>query len=227
MKKITALFTLITFAGGQMAPVMAHLGGPYSGNTYDGYMGGVFQGNMTMQGGFGLFRFASGLEAALSPQAQSAIILNGITHYGECFGMVDYSSRTVNGITNSQSNLVNNTTNLGSPNNFSNGLQSYVVNTSWQAKITSMRPTVLFRGKGEAYFLNELYEDVRTATSSTIFDAVDIPQGGAVSQDSSQVISDTGLAVMERKKMRVTGTRITPIAYNANYAAAPNGDARN
>jgi hypothetical protein len=233
MKKITALLTLISFVGVHVTPALAHIGGPYSGNTYDGFQGGVFQGTMTMRGGFGMFRFATGFEASISPQAASVVMVNGITHYGECFGMVDFPSRTASGITNSLSTLPNATTGQGNPNTFRNGQQDYVVNTNWQAKITSTRPTVLFRGSGEAYILNERFENTIATTVDRIEAAVDIPAPdpgstpGSLTQATNQVINDTGLAVMERRRIRVSGTRLTPIAYNANYQAAPNADARN
>jgi hypothetical protein len=232
MKKLTALLTLISFIGGQVTPALAHIGGPYSGNTYDGFQGGIFQGTMTMSGGYGIFRFSTGFEPAITPQAQSVVMLNGLVMYGECFGYVDYASRKVGGVTNSLSTLPNATTGLGSPSSFRNGQQDYVCNTNFQGKITTTRPIVLFKGKGVATFFSERYEDGSSTSVDRIEATVDIPgpdgiTPGSLSSATAQTITSSGLAEMETHKLRFSGSRLTPIAYSNLAQAAPSADARN
>ncbi len=233
MKKITALLTLITFGSVQMSPLMAHIGGPYSGNTYDGYQGGVFHGTMTMKSGFGIFRFSTGFEPFISGQASSVVMVNGLVAYGDCFGFVDFETRTVSGVTNSLTALPGAVSNVGAPAfAFGNGTQDYVINTNWQGSITSMKPTVRFKGNGECFFFNDVYQDNQSTNVDRVEAAVDIPgpdgsAPGSLTQASSQVITDTGLAPMERRKIRVSGTRLSPLAYTGGANAVPSADARN
>lgn len=232
MKKITALLSLISLIGAQVTPALAHIGGPYSNNTYDGFQGGIFHGTMTSKGLFGIFRFSTGFEPVITGQAQSVVMVNGLTLYGECFGFVDFTSRSVAGITNSLSTLPNATTGLGSPSTLRNGQQDYVVNTNWQCKMTTLRPVIRFRGKGVAMVLNERYEDNIATVTDRIEAAVDIPgpEGtvpGSLTSSTSQTITDSGLAPVQQFKLRVTGSRLTPIAYTSFGLASPSADARN
>jgi hypothetical protein len=237
MKKITALLTLASFFVGQTAPLMAWVGGPYSGNTYDGFQGGVFQYTLSMKNGMGMARFASSLEAMVSPFAQGVVFHEGITYYGESFGMIDTVSSTASGIINGLSAPANSITgapqNAGVPNTFRNSAShNYVANVAWNGKITNKRPTIRFKGKGFAYFFDENYEDTSTTSIDSVEATVEIPgppgtDPGVRTSSTVQTITSAGLPPMVKKKVKVFGGRISPIAYAVATPLTASPDGRN
>jgi hypothetical protein len=230
MKKTVSIIAILSLLA-QTTPLFAWTGGPYSGNTADGFQGGVWQYTMSMRNGMGMARFSAGLEPIISAQAQSVIIHQGLTYYGECFGMVDTVSKKVSGITNSHTSPPNSTTGLGTPNTFRNGQQDYICNTSFTGKLTSTKPVPRFRGKGFAYFFNERYENRSTTSIDQVEAVIDIPgpEGtapGSRTEASSQTIDTTDAPEPLKVKMKVTGGRISPIPYTNLSAVAAPGDAR-
>ncbi len=97
MKKLIALLTIVSM---QATPAMAWVGGPWSGNTYDGQTSGLFGGTITMKNGSGIFRFTSTETAQMGTYSSSMIYFKGITFFGSCQANIDFQSKTVDGMTN-------------------------------------------------------------------------------------------------------------------------------
>jgi len=97
MKKLIALVTLTAM---QLTPAMAIVGGPWSGNTPDSHITGLFAGMMTMPNGSGIFRFTATETAQLGVFSSSLIYYKGVTYLGSCQANVDFQNKKVFGITN-------------------------------------------------------------------------------------------------------------------------------
>ncbi|MGI8604056.1 MAG: hypothetical protein ACR2OZ_13840 [Verrucomicrobiales bacterium] len=97
MKKLIALVSLVAF---QATPVMAHVGGPWSSNTPDNNLSGIFGGMITMRNGSGMFRFSQGETAQLSTFSSSMIFYQGTTYMGSCQANIDWPTKKIFGITN-------------------------------------------------------------------------------------------------------------------------------
>ncbi len=220
MKKFVATIAFLAM-GFHAAPVMAHVGGPYSNNTHDGFQGGVFQGMMTMKNGSGMFRFSAGLEPIISPFAQSVVFHQGFIYYGDCFGMLDFVSKKISGMTNGMTAPPGATTTNGTPNFISNGQANYVCNTVWNGKITSTAPSVRFKAKGFAYIIDATYEHQITTTIDTTPPPIELPDGTAIVTTKTETITESGPIPTQRIKIRVSGGRLSPIAYTTFGAAAP------
>lgn len=182
MKKFSATITLLALAF-QSVPAMAWVGGPYSNNTPDGKSGGVFQGSVTFKNGSGTFKFATGAEPFITPQASSVMMHEGVVYYGDAFGMVDFQSESITCTTNGLSSLgtvtpldqtttdpsvVNGTTPVGDPGTtFGNGFDNGVCNTQFAGKIKGPSPGTTFKGKGWAYVFAADDYDVTFTTATT------------------------------------------------------------
>ena len=97
MKKLIAIFTMVAM---QSTPALAWTGGPWSGNTYNNSVTGIFGGSMTMKNGAGIFRFSSTESAQLGAFNSSMIYYKGITFFGSCQATIDFEGKTVDGMTN-------------------------------------------------------------------------------------------------------------------------------
>ncbi len=228
MKKIVALLTLVSFLF-QAAPAMAWVGGPYSNNTHDGRSGGVFQGMITMKNGSGMFRFSSGSEPFISPNANSVIFHQGLTYFGDCFGMVDFPSKKISGIMNGRTTITfpANTpaTPTGSPSiQFGNGADDFIANVEWSGKLTRTAPGVLFKGKGYAYFFEANYSNQISTSIITVGIQDEIPGEPAATIDTSitQTITQNEPTPKQKVKIKVYGSRVSPIAFTTFTVAAPN-----
>jgi len=187
MKKFGAYLSLLGLLSQTAAP--AWVGGPYSNNTYDGLTGGIFGGTIRGPSTSGIFKFSQGNETYVSPFGDSIVYHQGMAYYGECYGFVDFDSKTVSGVTNGSNSGANANDPTGSPqyrnlygsgfgvqngtgagiastNNFG-GLNSdtAVANSSWNGKITKSKQTMRFRANGEMSFFGN-------ATEVTTFDNV-------------------------------------------------------
>jgi 3-dehydroquinate dehydratase len=94
---------------------------------------------------------------------RSVFYYKGLTYVGGCFGFVDTHSRQVQGTCNASSNesvtqqtLSQNTGGLINASQAATTSQNLVINTAgfvlnvgWTGKITTTRPNMRFRGKGE------------------------------------------------------------------------------
>jgi hypothetical protein len=180
MKKFGAYLSLIGLFS--QATALAWVGGPYSNNTYDGFDGGIFGGTIRGSACSGIFKFSQGNEAYVSPFGDSIVYHKGMAYYGECYGFVDFDSKTVSGVTNGS----NNGSNLNDPNaspqfrnlygngfgvqngtgagiagtnNFGGaGSDTAVANSYWNGKITKSKQTMRFRAKGEMTFFGNATE---------------------------------------------------------------------
>ena len=110
MKKFGAYLSLIGLFS--QSTLLAWVGGPYGNNTFDGFDGGVFGGTIRGPSTTGIFKFSQGAETYVSPFGDSIVYNKGLAYYGECYGMVDFDSKTVSGVTNGSANG----TNLNDPN---------------------------------------------------------------------------------------------------------------
>ena len=110
MKKFGAFLSLLGLFSQSTA--LAWVGGPYGGNTYDGFTGGIFGGTIRGSASSGIFKFSQGNESYVSPFGDSVVYSKGLAYYGECYGFVDFDSKTVSGVTNAAANG----TNLNDPN---------------------------------------------------------------------------------------------------------------
>ena len=190
MKKIAASLAFLSVLF-QSTSAMAWVGGPYSNNTHDGKSGGVFQGTITMKNGSGMFRFATGSEPFISPNASSVVIHQGLVFYGDCFGMVDFTAKRVSGITNGSTTLGGSVTPVGVPSfPFSNGNDAFTCNTEWSGKISRTAPGVTFKAKGYAYVFDSNYQNNTSTTTTTEYAPVDLPNDtGTVTTTVTQTIS--------------------------------------
>lgn len=251
MKKFGAILSLLALISQSTA--LAWIGGPYSNNTYDGFDGGVFSGTIRGSRCTGLFRFSQGAEAYVSPFGDSIVYFKGMTYYGESYGFIDTVGGSATGVTNGQ-NSGNNTGDPGGSNfrnnngtgfGVSNGvgttvnaggaainqqfgnINSAAANASWNGKITSKRPTIRFKGKGEISFFGlggtiSTYESVE---STGDFFEPRVGPGGEALADSD----GTRASVTTRDndfpkftdviKIKVTGGRVstTPFFGPAEY----------
>lgn len=111
MKKFGAYLSILGLLFQTSAP--AWVGGPYSGNTYDGFTGGTYGGTIRGPSTSGIFKFSQqGTDAYVSPFGDSIVYNKGMAYYGECYGQVDFDSKLVSGVTNG----ANNGANLNDPN---------------------------------------------------------------------------------------------------------------
>jgi hypothetical protein len=97
MKKLIAFVSLAAF---QVSPLMAHVGGPWSTNTYDNNISGIFGGMITMKNGSGIFRFSQTETAQLSAFSASMVYFQGVTFLGSCQANIDWPSKKIFGMTN-------------------------------------------------------------------------------------------------------------------------------
>lgn len=97
MKKLIAIATVMAL---QATPAMAWVGGPWSSNTYDGRVTGIFGGMITMRNGSGIFRFSATETAQLGAFNSSMIYYKGVTYLGSCQADLDFEAKRVSGITN-------------------------------------------------------------------------------------------------------------------------------
>jgi hypothetical protein len=188
MKKFGAFLSLLGLLFQSSA--QAWVGGPYGGNTYDNFTGGIFGGTIRGSGTSGIFKFSQGNEAYVSPFGDSIVYHGGLAYYGECYGFVDFDSRTVSGVTNGSNTGANPNDPNASPfyrNVFgqgfgvSNGAAGITTgntftgansnqsnaNSYWNGKITKSKQTTRFRAKGEMSFFGNATEVVTSdATQS-------------------------------------------------------------
>lgn len=228
MKKIVASLTFVSLLF-QAAPAMAWVGGPYSNNAADGRSGGVFQGMITMSNGSGMFRFSTGSEPFISPNANSVVFHEGLVYYGDCFGMVDFPSKKISAITNGRTNITYpaNTpvTPVGTPSmQFGNGADDFIANIEWNGKLTKTAPGVLFKGKGFAYFFEANYSNQIRTDISTLGLTEEIPGEPTATKDTTiiQAITENEPTPKQKVKIKVFGSRVSPIAYTTFTVAAPN-----
>ena len=228
MKKFVATLTLIATLF-QAVPAMAWVGGPYSNNAADGRSGGVFQGMITMSNGSGMFRFSTGSEPFISPNANSVIFHEGLVYYGDCFGMVDFPSKKISAVTNGRTNITYpaNTpvTPVGTPSiQFGNGADDSIANVSWSGKLTKTAPGVLFKGKGFAYFFEANYSNQIQTTITTNGIIEELPGDPVPIRETtiSQGITENEMTPKQKVKIKVFGSRVSPIAYTTFTVAAPN-----
>ncbi len=86
---------------------------------------------------------------------RSVIYYKGVTYFGSCTGTSDLVNRIITGITNGSSDVtsVTTTTTTGAvslgTDMVSNGQLNFTCNTSWTAKVTSTKPVLKFKGKGQ------------------------------------------------------------------------------
>lgn len=222
MKKYAAALTFLTVLF-QSTSAMAWIGGPYSNNTADGKSGGVFQGTITMKNGSGMFRFSTGQEPFNSPNAESVVFHEGLVFYGDCFGQVDFHAKRVSGITNGNTALGGGVTPIGAPVfPFSNGNDAFICNTQWAGKMRKVYPGLTFRAKGWAYIFDSNYQNNTSTTITTDFAPVDLPNdGGTVTTTVTQTISSNQGAPKTKVKIKVYGSRVSPVAYTAFGTATP------
>ena len=222
MKKFAAALTFLSVLF-QSTSAMAWVGGPYSNNTFDGKSGGVFQGTMTMKNGSGMFRFATGSEPFNSPNAESVVFHEGLVFYGDCFGQVDFHAKRVSGITNGNTTLGGNVTPIGAPVfPFGNGNDAFICNTQWAGKMKKTYPGMTFRAKGWAYIFDSNYQNNTTTVITTDFAPVDLPNdGGTVTTTVTQNISSNDGAPKTKVKIKVYGSRVSPVAYTGFGTATP------
>jgi len=97
MKKLIAILTLVSM---QTTPALAWVGGPWSGNTYDNKVTGLFGGSITMKNGSGIFRFSATETAQMGAFNSSMIYYKGVTFFGSCQANIDFEAKTVDGMTN-------------------------------------------------------------------------------------------------------------------------------
>lgn len=217
MKKFIALVTVVSFFF-QAVPAMAWVGGPYSNNTTDGFSGGIFQGMISMKNGSGLFKFSTGSESTVSPNASSVVFHQGLVFYGDCWGLVDFHSKKISGITNGQSSLGTGDagaaagTTDGLPSiPFGNGNDSFVCNTQWSGKITKSVPVPLFRAKGFAYIFDATYSN--TITTDVVTDGIieELPGDPAPIRQTTitQTITQSESAPKQKIRIRVRGSRVS------------------
>jgi hypothetical protein len=232
MKNFFASLTFVSILF-QSTSAMAWVGGPYSNNTPDGKSGGVFQGTISMKNGSGMFRFATGSEPFISPNANSVIFHEGLVYYGDCFGMVDFQAKRISGITNGLTDFdVNNgaggsgnITPIGTPafifGNSATGF--FVCNTEWAGKINKTAPGVTFKAKGYAYVFDGAGQNVTTTSITTESAAnVDLPNDtGTVTTTTVQTIVSNEPAEKTKLKIKVYGSRVSTIAYTSFGAATP------
>lgn len=182
MKKIGAFLAIMATLGQSTA--FAWIGGPYSGNTYDGITGGIFTGVMRGTRLSGMFRFSQGADTYLNTWGDSIVYHRGITYYGEAFGWVDTEGAKVNGVTNgsnsgsgqifdpSNQTIFRTSNNTGFPvyNSTSSGGSTLfpsanprgaptVANAEFSGKITSRRPSIRFKASGTASFVGDSAKD--------------------------------------------------------------------
>jgi hypothetical protein len=174
MKKFGAYLSLLGLLS--QASALAWVGGPYSNNTYDGFDGGIFGGTIRGSACSGIFKFSQGNEAYVSPFGDSIVYHKGMAYYGECYGFVDFDSKTVSGVTNGSNSGANQNdpnsspqfrnlygsgfgvqngtgAGIGSTNNFGGAqTDTAVANSYWNGKITKSKQTMRFRAKGEMTF---------------------------------------------------------------------------
>lgn len=193
MKKFGAFLSLLGLLFQSSA--QAWVGGPYGGNTYDGFTGGIFGGTIRGSGTSGIFKFSQGNEAYVSPFGDSIVYHGGLAYYGECYGFVDFDSKTVSGVTNGSNTGANLNDPNASPtyrnvfgqgfgvsnggagvaanNSFQNATSSQSnANSSWNGKLTKTKQTTRFRAKGEMSFFGNATEVVSTdnVASTGVYD---------------------------------------------------------
>lgn len=227
MKKFIASITALSFFL-QAVPAMAWVGGPYSNNTTDGKSGGVFQGMITMKNGSGMFRFSSGAEPFVSPNANSVMFHKGLVFYGDCFGMADFNSKRIAGITNGLTTInlqgTAGTTPVGTPSiDFDNGSQNYICNTEWSGKFVCTAPNPIFKAKGFAYIFENNYSNTTTTDIITTGIIEELPGDPAPIRETtiSQTITESSPVPKQKVKIRVFGSRVSPIAYTNFGIATP------
>jgi len=179
----------------------AQLSGGFIGAVGGGGGGGGQQaaysaGNMFTNNSFDLNRNAN----------RSVFYYKGVTYVGGCFGMPDLEARVITGTANATSDppafiaqtATNSTGGLfaGGGNTTNQTITvinntSYIVNAGWEAKITRLRPTLRFKGKGQLAVVSP------TGNSSVTNLAFEAYRGllGSINQSVSGLQNATGAPV--------------------------------
>lgn len=181
MRKIITL--ILTAASLQVNSALAISGGPWDyGNAGSNQNLGNYEGVIKMKNGNGLFRFSQGLEAQISVFNVSTVFYRGIIYFGSCFASVNSDQNRVSGMTNGSSEGFSSQTTSNDQTagfvtfqqteettevsglNSSSGGNIGTCNTSWEGKVTSKFPFVVFEAKGKAYFFGQL-DQIQISTS--------------------------------------------------------------
>ena len=229
MKKFGAYLSLLGLFS--QATALAWVGGPYGGNTYDGFTGGVFAGTIRGPSCSGMFRFSQDATSPyVSPFGDSIVYHKGMAYYGECYGEVDFDSKTVSGVINGS----NNGSNLNDPNaspQFRNlygngfGVQNgtgagiaatnnfggansttAVANSFWIGKITKSKQTMRFKAKGQMTLFGNATEVVEYNRVSSTGDF-----------ESPRFSEDTGLNLIGTGNPPGTGSTVRVSGAVNNY----------
>ncbi len=97
MKKLIAFLAI---AAMQLTPAMATVGGPWSNNTFDSHIDGMYSGIMYTKNGTGIIRFSQSQNAQASAFSMSMLYHKGLTYSGSCQCNIDSDSKQVAGMTN-------------------------------------------------------------------------------------------------------------------------------
>jgi hypothetical protein len=196
MKKLSALLTIFALFTSQ---TFAWVGGPYSSNTADGVTSGIFQYTVRGTNVSGMSRFSQNVNAAYNSQfGDSVIYYNGVTYYGESYGIVDFAGGTCDGVINvnaAGADLTNpaavltsaHGTSFGVFNGVRYGLGNPLIggvyspggpeathmtgNGTWTGTITRKHPVPRFSGAGVMTFFGE------GESSEASFDRVSVATG--------------------------------------------------
>lgn len=243
MKRFSILIAALSLGLGTHAS--AWTGGPFDNGDYSVLLerGGVYQATFSFRNGSGMALFnennsfepasATSVTGMFSINNRSVFYYKGITYFGVATGIVDVDARRVTGFTNGNSDYAATTpatpgtaTGAARPTNIGyNSNLSYTANSTFNAKITSTRPVMRFRGSGTVSFTGVPTDDdlstalngaLGTATTDILADLVagTITQAQAEAQ-INQIIGVLGAtsnpstpqSFQESARMRVYGSR--------------------
>ncbi len=173
---------LVALAMSFSASAFALVGGPFDNGDFSQLLdqNGIYQWVASFPNGLGQGQFndASSVGPTLTGstsgtattntgigtvQDRSIFYYKGVTFFGQCFGQVDLSSKTISCVTNGSSDTTISTSSSSS-NGSSTGQQTatsasgtitdngnlgMVANSEWNGNITSTNPTLVFHGTGQ------------------------------------------------------------------------------
>jgi hypothetical protein len=186
------------------ASAFALVGGPFDNGDYSELMdqNGVYQWTASMPDGMGEGQFndsvsvgatvtssssstASTTNNAIgSVQDRSIFYYKGVTFFGQCFGIVDLSQKTISCITNGSSQVTiantgsssSSTTTTGASTSgisasstvLNNGNLGFVANSTWNGNITETNPTLVFHGTGQFTVISPNAQNIVSGLAQTI-----------------------------------------------------------
>jgi hypothetical protein len=228
MKKIGSIISILAIF--LQGTAFAWIGGPYSGNTYDGFTNGNYRYTIRAKHLNGIAKFAENNSSPfVSEFGDSVVYFKGTAYYGESYGSADFDAKSISGVFNASVNGAGGGFGAQLGDNSSDGshgvsngpradlsdvgalAQRAVINGEWTGRFTRTSLTARFKGKGRATVLgNGDTVGSRLVSIDTGFTATNPPNPNAnTTQTQTTFTISNAASPTDTVKIRVQGSRVS------------------